>query len=74
MNTVPKSVRWKDIIVSDSKWFSVNEHSAFESLSFALELEFCYYNVTYTKDGYLSESLTNQSLYTNTTLPSLTLL
>lgn len=41
---------------------------------FTAELETGIYNVTYSKDGYFSESLTDQSFYANTTLSSLTLL
>jgi predicted outer membrane repeat protein len=41
---------------------------------FTAALETGIYNVAYTKEGYFSESLSDQSLYENTTLSSLTLL
>jgi len=41
---------------------------------FTAQLETGIYNVTYTKDVYFSESLSDQSFYANTTLSSLTLL
>ena len=40
---------------------------------FTAQLDTGIYNVTYTKDGYFSESLSDQSLYEDTTLTSLTL-
>jgi len=41
---------------------------------FTAQLETGIYDVTYTKDGYFSESITDQSFYANTTLSDLTLL
>jgi len=37
LNTVPESVVWEDIIVKDSKWFTVDEHAAHDSLSRAYD-------------------------------------
>ena len=42
--------------------------------NYTIQLETGIYNVAYTKDGYFSESLTDQSFYANTTISSLTLL
>ena len=41
---------------------------------FTAQLETGIYDVTYTKDGYFSESLTAQSFYVNTTLSNITLI
>ena len=41
---------------------------------FTAQLETGIYDVTYTKDGYFYQSLTDQSFYANTTISSLTLL
>ena len=40
LEQVPKSVVWKDIIIPESKWFVINEHSAFEKLKYAFENEY----------------------------------
>ena len=33
MITVPKSTVWKDIIIPESKWFTINENDAYKSLN-----------------------------------------
>ena len=42
--------------------------------NYSIQLETGLYNVTCTKDGYFYQSLTDQSFYANTAIPSLTLL
>jgi len=37
LNKVPKSVVWADIIISESQWFSIDEHMAYKSLNFVFE-------------------------------------
>jgi len=37
---VSKSVVWEDIIIPESQWFVINEHSAFENLKYAFKNEF----------------------------------
>ena len=34
---VPKSQHWKDIIISDSKWFNVNETQAYKAMNYCFE-------------------------------------
>ena len=34
---VPKSQHWKDIIVSESQWYNVNETQAYKSLNYCFE-------------------------------------
>ena len=37
LKKVPKSVRWKDIIVKESKWFIVDEQNAYKALNYVFE-------------------------------------
>ena len=37
LKQVPKSVRWKNIIIKESKWFVVNEQSGYKALNFVFE-------------------------------------
>ena len=37
LDTVPKAARWKDIIISESKWFTIDEHKAYSLLTYAFE-------------------------------------
>ena len=34
---VPKSQHWKDIIISDSKWFNVNEQQTYKAMNYCFE-------------------------------------
>ena len=37
MKKVPKSARWKDIIIDEGQWFEVNENEAYKALNIAFE-------------------------------------
>jgi hypothetical protein len=37
LDTIPKAARWKDIIVSESKWFTIDEHEAYSLFMHAFE-------------------------------------
>ncbi len=40
LNRVPKSMVWKDIIIEESQWFTVDESVAYKTLNYVFENEF----------------------------------
>ena len=55
---VPKSQVWKDIIISESQWFNVNETQAYKAMNY------CFENYDEVKDKALNLMKTNRNKFT----------